>query len=322
MTSRSAGLLALAAALLCAPAHAQVGEKLSAVQASPLLEGRVPGASGRLTLSGGTTADLRQRGGYLTGVTLRVPVAQPARAAALAGLFTGYGDEFTDWFQAVLADPQVKARLASGVTLGAAPFELQVRTSGTILSVMVSRPARPAGAFAATAHALPPHKATTKPVVVRIYSDFQCPYCQQLEREMMPALLARLPEDVRVEFHQFPLESIHPLARPAAEASECAAQQGKFWPYKDALFRDDTWKTANPNAAFIALAGKVGLNTATFESCLSARGGKANVDAGVKEAQTLGLSATPTVFVDGHPAANPFDVAGLLRLIDYARATR
>ena len=83
MTSRSAGLLALAAALLCAPAHAQVGEKLSAVQASPLLEGRVPGASGRLTLSGGTTADLRQRGGYLTGVTLRVPVAQPARAAAL-----------------------------------------------------------------------------------------------------------------------------------------------------------------------------------------------------------------------------------------------
>src|SRR5690606_1090688 len=81
----------------------------------------------------------------------------------------------------------------------------------------------------------------TAPYVVRVFSDFQCPYCANFVATVMPALreslLAR--DDVRFELHHFPLRSIHPNANVAAEAAECVADEGgesAFWSFHDALF--------------------------------------------------------------------------------------
>src|SRR5680860_739244 len=73
------------------------------------------------------------------------------------------------------------------------------------------------------------------PITIVEYSDFQCPYCSRFH-ETMNQIIADYPEDVRWVFKHFPLDSIHPLARKTAEASECAAEQGKFWEFSDEVY--------------------------------------------------------------------------------------
>ena len=337
-------LAALLGALLLPSAHAQFGQSTDKLLQSPLFAGAQTGRAGIVTLKSGVNVVLGQRGGLLTNVTITTPYTEPqgisgssdtavaagsteqrvggsARAAQTAGAITGYGEGLSAPLLQFLRQPDVVKQLPQGVTVDAPPLTIQARVQGRALILKLSMTQVPAGQFTATKNVRPAAKPG-KDVVLRVYSDFQCPYCQKLELETMPALLRALPDDVRVEFHQFPLEPIHPLARPAAEASECAAQQGRFWDYKDALFRDRSWLQNNPNETFLRLAGDLKLDPGKFKDCLALRGGKAGVDAGLAEAQQLGLNATPTVFVDGYRAGNPFDTAAVLQLIDVARATR
>ncbi len=317
-------VLALAAGLACAGlggAGAQVGQLLAPFLKEPALAALKPDAAGTLTFPDGARVTLQSRGGYLTGAAISVAPASgsgAARAAELTGQLSGFGTGLAGPLLSFLQRPEVAAKLPEGVTVGAEPFELTVRTVGGRLTVDLSLSRVPAADFAPTAHALPARRAGA--VVLRVYSDFQCPYCEQFETQTLPALLRALPDDVRVEFHQFPLESIHALARPAAEASECAGQQGRFWTYKDALFRDRSWLAGNADAVFVALAADVGLKADPFKTCLGARGGRAAVDAGLAEARRLGLNGTPSVFVNGYAAPDPSDTAALLQLIKYARA--
>ena len=67
------------------------------------------------------------------------------------------------------------------------------------------------------------------------YSDFQCPYCLRFH-ETMKQIITNYSDDVRWVYRHFPLDSIHPVARKASEASECANDQGKFWEYTDEVF--------------------------------------------------------------------------------------
>lgn len=67
------------------------------------------------------------------------------------------------------------------------------------------------------------------------YSDFECPFCVRAF-PTVKQIIETYPNDVRLIYRQFPLTSIHPSAQKAAEASECAAEQGKFWEYHDKLF--------------------------------------------------------------------------------------
>lgn len=338
-------LTTLCSALLLSTASAQIGQKAEGALQNPLFQNAKVGRSGILTLADGTSVVLNQRGGYLLGATIVTTYTEPvgvatktdtsvaagaveervggsARTAQLAGVLTGYGDGLSGPLLQFLRQPDVVAQLPQGVTVDAAPFTIRAQVRGRVLTVGLSLSQVPAGQFAPTKNVRPAAKPSARDVVLRVYSDFQCPYCQKFERETMPELLGALPADVRIEFHQFPLEQIHPLARPAAEASECAAEQGKFWDYKDALFQDPTWLQGNPNEAFLKLAGTLKLDTTKFKDCLALRRGKAAVDAGISEAQRLGVNGTPTVFVDGYRVSNPYDVKGLLKMVEFARATR
>jgi len=81
-------------------------------------------------------------------------------------------------------------------------------------------------------HAKGPENAK---VVLVEYSDFECPYCVRAY-PTVKQILETYPNDVKVVYRQFPLVSLHPNAQKAAEASECAGDQGKFWEYHDKLF--------------------------------------------------------------------------------------
>ena len=327
---RSLGSLLSFLALAALPtARAQVGGQTAPVLQDPLFKQAKRGPANAYVLPGDVLVSLVQRQGYLLSATVQAKYDPAAQAAAnplrpvtsALGVLSGFGEGLAQPLEQFLSRPDVVPRLATGITIQAEPFAISARQEGGMLKLILAPSTVPASAFASVNTALPHKNAANKnPVVLRVYSDFQCPYCQKFEAETLPTLLAKLPDDVRIEFHQFPLEQIHPLARPSAEASECAAQQGKFWEYKDALFADRSWLASNPQEVFVRLAGKVGLNGTTFQKCVQARGGKAAVDAGMAEAMRLGVNGTPTVFVNGFRAGNPYDAAGLLQLVNFARA--
>ena len=142
-------------------------------------------------------------------------------------------------------------------------------------------------------------------VVILEYSDFQCPYCGQVE-PIVKQLLSTYGDKVELDYKHFPLTTIHQFAQKAAEASECARAQGKFWQYHDELFAH---QDALDLVSLKKYAVDLGLDAAEFNNCLDA-GKKANVVAADKqEGVNAGVSSTPTFFIDGEKlvGALPFE---------------
>jgi protein-disulfide isomerase len=178
----------------------------------------------------------------------------------------------------------------------------------------------PTEAFPAGAYSLGSPDAK---YVIREFSDFQCPYCARFVTGPFVAikeqLLAR--DDVRFEFHHFPLVSIHPNAQPAAEASECVVAANTpedFWTFHDALFeRQQAWQ-ALPDASsyFVRLAQDVGLKIEGVEQCIAERTyGQKIIDAYQAGGQ-LGVAGTPTVFINGYKVADFTRVENYLAVME------
>ena len=150
--------------------------------------------------------------------------------------------------------------------------------------------------------------------IIREFSDFQCPFCTRFSTEVLPFIKDELLEqgNVRFEYHHFPLESIHPNAIPAAEASECVRDTAgidAFWDYHDALFaRQNAWGSLGDSEAyFMRLAEDIDVAAEGLESCIEERDFAAEVREAYRfAAEGLGLRGTPTVFVNGYRIANPY----------------
>jgi protein-disulfide isomerase len=162
---------------------------------------------------------------------------------------------------------------------------------------------RKADALAAglTRAGLPARGKSDASVTITVFSDFQCPYCSRLAetvREVWPEIAGK----ARLVFHTLPLP-MHPWARPAAEASLCAKEQGEefFWTLHDFMFEHQ--KEITPDALLPKLAavakGFPHFDQAQFASCLAEGKMAAKVDEDVAFAQRNGINATPTVFING-----------------------
>ncbi|MGH8100998.1 MAG: DsbA family protein [Chthoniobacterales bacterium] len=138
------------------------------------------------------------------------------------------------------------------------------------------------------------------PVTIEEFGDFECPPCGT----MAPYLDERVNEfkpRVRLVFRNFPLPS-HKHARVAALAAEAAGLQGKFWEMHDVLYREQSsWsKTDNPHELFSAYAGTIGLNVAEFNKDMESEKVKELVDSDHARGVSLGITMTPTVFINNH----------------------
>jgi predicted DsbA family dithiol-disulfide isomerase len=201
-------------------------------------------------------------------------------------------------------------------TLGTA-FRLNTQIRNNNLEFDVRIPEIPVENFLAVDNILGQKNSS---VVIRVFSDFECPYCEKFDKEVMNTIGKKLPAGVRLEFHQFPLEQIHPRARPAAEASECAADQGQFWAFHDALFADRSWiRSQTPQDFFVLVAKKLDLKINEFASCVNTHKHKAKVDAGLQSGQRAGVNGTPSVFVNGYKLEDPYDPVALEKMIAFAR---
>ncbi len=148
-------------------------------------------------------------------------------------------------------------------------------------------------------------------VQVAVFSDFQCPFCRLLEPTLL-RIRQRFPQDVVLVFRSFPLD-VHPRAFPAAEAAECAAEQGKFWEYHDQLFAAGEDLS---DARLTAFAGAVGLDTARFAECLKSGRMKSRVEASRREAMSHGLEGVPALFINGHRVEDGLDYEHLAKRIE------
>jgi protein-disulfide isomerase len=150
-------------------------------------------------------------------------------------------------------------------------------------------------------------KDTAKVTLIE-YSDFQCPYCVRHE-DTLKAIEKKYPNDVRVVYRHFPLSSLHPFAEKAAEASECASAQGKFWEMHDKLFSISSSATGLSIDAMKQAAKDIGIDTNKFNTCLDKGEMASKVAKSYQDGMAAGVSGTPAVFVNGKIAegAIPLD---------------
>jgi protein-disulfide isomerase len=133
------------------------------------------------------------------------------------------------------------------------------------------------------------------PVMIVEFSDFQCPYCRQVEATLK-SVLAKHGDNVALAFRDLPLTSIHPMAMGAAEASRCAQEQGKFWEYHDLLFAD---QAGLDKSGLLSKAQKLQLDEKKFDACLGSGKYKAQIEQDAQDARRVGLNGTPGFFING-----------------------
>lgn len=144
-------------------------------------------------------------------------------------------------------------------------------------------------------------------VTIVEYSDFECPFCARAH-PTVKQVMDTYGDDVRIVYRHFPL-SFHPQAQKAAEASECAADQGKFWEMHDLMFENQE-ALASGVTQFKQWAAQLKLNTTKFNSCLDSGEKASIVQAHADEGAALGVTGTPGFFVNGISVvgAQPFSV--------------
>ena len=143
------------------------------------------------------------------------------------------------------------------------------------------------------------------PVTIVEFSDYQCPFCKRFYDETLPQIQATYEGRLRFVYRDFPLTAIHTDAQKAAEASECADDQGRFWEYHALLWANQQELDV---ASLKAYAGELGLDTATFDDCLDSGKNTQEVQKDYSDGISYGVTGTPWFFINGQqlPGAQPF----------------
>lgn len=156
-------------------------------------------------------------------------------------------------------------------------------------------------------------------VTIEEFGDFQCPPCANLSN-----VLARVEKDygekLRVVFREFPLE-MHNHAMAAAAVAEAAGLQGRFWEMHDLLYRTQTvWsKEQDVAPVFTSYAQSLTLDLPRFSTALAGAELRDRIRLDQERGKSLGVTATPTIFVNGRPLPpTAFDEGGLRAMIDAA----
>ncbi len=142
-------------------------------------------------------------------------------------------------------------------------------------------------------------------VTIVEFSDFQCPFCKALFDDALPSIKKDYVDTGKVAFYyrHYPLTSIHPNAQKAAEAAECANEQGNFWGYHDELFKNQgTWAALSSDQAvdkFADLANSLGLDGASLKSCVDSNKFADVVKKDTDEGTAAGVNGTPATYING-----------------------
>lgn len=162
------------------------------------------------------------------------------------------------------------------------------------------------------------HPSTNENAVVTVveYGDFQCPACKAAFELLVKPILETNGTQIRFEFAHFPLTSIHRYAMEAAEASECAADQGKFWEFVDLTYTEQV--KLNSDQIDVWAEG-LGLDMELFGRCTDSHIKRDAIMADYERGKTLGVTGTPTFFVNGQKVTSALQ--DLQNAIDAAKGS-
>lgn len=146
--------------------------------------------------------------------------------------------------------------------------------------------------FALTDRAL---TSDTGPVTLTVFTDYQCPFCRKLE-DQLNVVVPRYPGQVRVVLRHFPLERIHPHARAAALAVECATAVGRRLAVHEALF---SRQGVLGEVSWASIAADAGLHdTSAFAACVERGTFQGQIDEDIAAGRELRITGTPVVLVN------------------------
>jgi protein-disulfide isomerase len=165
------------------------------------------------------------------------------------------------------------------------------------------------------------------PITIVELSDFQCPFCARFHVQTLPSLLEEYIDTGKVNlvYRDFPIQSIHPNALPAAVAAECANEQGQYWEYHDTLFEKQSGWSRLDSTAVIAMfsqyAADLDLEQQQFDSCLETGKYLEEVQGDLSDGRDYDITGTPGFFIGNDQigfvklnGAQPFD--SFQRVID------
>ncbi len=155
------------------------------------------------------------------------------------------------------------------------------------------------------------------PITIVEFSDFQCPFCGKVEREAISQLRDQYVRSNRISIVYKHAAFLGDESTWAAQAAECAADQGQFWKYHDLLFarQDGENKGAFTKEKWLGLAQEWELDLTRFEPCLNNDETLARVQADIQEARAMDVRGTPTFFLNGQPLVGAQPLAAFEKMI-------
>jgi NhaA family Na+:H+ antiporter len=150
------------------------------------------------------------------------------------------------------------------------------------------------------------------PLELVMFGDFQCPYCLAAQG-VVRRVRERLGERLLFAFRHLPITERHPMAQAAAEASEAAAAQGRFWDYHDALFESQPRLSDDE---LVAIARRVGLDAGRLATEVAERRWRERVERDVRSAAATGAPGTPTFFANGRRHDGAYDAGSLMAALE------
>jgi len=207
---------------------------------------------------------------------------------AIAAFFGGYSiGSFDD---SSLSNEQLKEILS------------EIKTAPTPQPIQSPQPSAPQ-LFTVSFDGEPVKGNPDAPITVVEFSDFQCPFCSRFFEQTLPLLEKNYIDTGKIKFvyKDLPLDNLHPNARSAHIAAECADEEGKFWEYHDVLFQKQAeWQRLASSDLDITLsqfAVDLGMQAASFESCMGSQDIADEVNQDTLEAARYGATGTPTFFI-------------------------
>ena len=152
------------------------------------------------------------------------------------------------------------------------------------------------------------------PITLIEYSDYQCPFCSSAH-DTLKQVMDKYGDQIAWVYRHFPLDSIHPYSRLAAQAAECANDQGKFWEYSDVIFEDQS-VLGNGQAGIVQIAEQVNLNMNKFNSCLESEKYADKVNEDYQEGIASGVTGTPAMFINGQLVKGALPLENFEQIID------
>ena len=225
----------------------------------------------------------------------------------------GFKDPSTGQMRKVTKE-EIKGHLANRGKMTARKDYIEKLMASAEIEFMLKEPRTPMTPVASDEPVLGNPNAK---VVIYAHSDFQCPYCAR-GKEVVHQIAQAYGDKVAIVFRHLPLE-FHAEAKPAAIASICAQEQGKFWEYHDKLF-DNQKSLGSDN--YVKWAKELSLDEAKFKSCLTSSDAQKKLQKSIQISEQVGANSTPTFFVgtkkEGKKLAGALPFPEFKKVIDEA----